>query len=115
MRKVQMRTTAAGPAGTFMAGRVYLVEDELAATWIAGGYAVDTEADPTPLPAAEGGVKVDAQVMDPVEGLANALNQALQVTESVAGVGGDTEAGAAGTALEAEDNANDDIFDPTAR
>ncbi len=37
-----MVSTAAGPAGTFLAGHLATVEDDQAATWIGGGYAVAT-------------------------------------------------------------------------
>lgn len=40
MRKIQMTKTAAGPMGTFASGSEYLVEDGLAALWMAAGAGI---------------------------------------------------------------------------
>ena len=46
MRTVRMRTTAAGPEGAFAAGTVVTVSDELAAAFVAGGYAESADSAP---------------------------------------------------------------------
>lgn len=46
MKHIQMRTSASGPDGTFQAGQVYKVADDLAATFVRAGAARELDASP---------------------------------------------------------------------
>ena len=43
--RIRMKTTAAGPDGTFVAGREYKVDGKLAAEWLEAGYAEPVKAE----------------------------------------------------------------------
>lgn len=46
--RIRMITTAAGPAGTFLAGQVADVDPKLGEAWVAGGFAVPEGAPASP-------------------------------------------------------------------
>jgi len=68
--QVQMLTTAAGPAGVFLAGNRYEIPDALARAWIDAGFALDKEppkpVPPKPKPPRRG-PKVERATLSPPE------------------------------------------------
>ncbi len=69
MSTVRMVTTAAGPGGTYLAGSIAVVEDAVAAAWIAGGYALPlkTAAGPPARVIADPGANIPGVVEERAE------------------------------------------------